>query len=214
MTAETRDRAQARICRWVAAVLAGLFVLTIGTLLLAGLWLQTGGSPVADADVAVVLAGSYDRTLYAADLYNKGIVHRIAISRPVVEPEQMHLAERGIAIVPEEEMDKRILLHLGVPESAIDFLPGQSRNTRDEAAALSNYLGSRDLKVMVITSPYVVRRASLIFAHRFPQSQVRVVATPYETFDWRWWESPSSARGVVLELVKSVYLLGHEAVGR
>lgn len=214
MTAESRDRWQARICRWVAAVLAGLFVALICTLLLAGLWLQTGASPVTDADVAVVLAGSYDRTLFAADLYNKGIVHRVAISRPVAEPEQIHLAERGIATTPEEDVHKRILLQLGVPESAIDFLPGRSRNTRDEAAALAAYLGSRDLKVLVITSPYVVRRASLIFAHRFSRSQVRVVATRYEAFDWRWWQSPSSARAVLLELAKSLNLLRLEALGR
>src|ERR1700691_2053687 len=107
MTAESRTLVQARICRWVAAILAGLFLTMICILLLAGLWLQTGASPVEDADVAVVLAGSSDRTLYAADLYNKGIVHRVAISRPVAEPEQIHLADRGIAITSEEDMHKR-----------------------------------------------------------------------------------------------------------
>jgi uncharacterized SAM-binding protein YcdF (DUF218 family) len=214
VTAESRALVQARICRWIATILVGFFLVTFFALLLAGLWLQTGASPVEDADVAVVLAGSYDRTLYAADLYNKSIVKRVAISRPVAEPEQIHLAERGIAITPEEDVHKRILLHLGVPESAIDFLPGQSSNTRDEAVALSDYLGSRDLKIIVITSPYVVRRASIIFAHRFAKSQVHVVATPYEAFDWRWWESPSSARAVVLEVVKSLHLVALEAVGR
>lgn len=214
MTAEARALVQARICRWVAAILAGLFLTMICVLLLAGFWLQIGASAVEDADVAVVLAGSFDRTLYAADLYNKGIVHRVAISRPVIEPEQIHLAERGIAITSEEDVHERVLLHLGVPESAIDFLPGHSRNTRDEAVALSNYLGSRDLKVIVIESPFVVRRASLIFPRRFGNSQVRVVATPYETVDWRWWESPSSAREVVLELVKSLYLVLLKAAGR
>jgi uncharacterized SAM-binding protein YcdF (DUF218 family) len=214
MTVESRAMVQARICRWVAAILAGLFLAMICILLLAGLWLQTGASVVEDADVAVVLAGSADRTLYAADLYNKGIVHRVAISRPVAEPEQIHLAERGIETTPEEEMHRRILLHLGVPDSVIDFLPGQSRNTRDEAVSLLNYLGSRDLKVIVIESPFVVRRASLIFPTRFGNSQVRVVATPYEQVDWRWWESPSSAREVVLELVKSLYLVLVKATGR
>jgi len=214
MTTDSRDRVQARICRWIAGILSAVFIIAIAALLLAGLWLQTGGSPVAHADLAVVLAGSYDRTLYAADLYKKGIVPRIAISRPVTEPEQIHLAERGITFTPEEEVNKRILSQLGVPDSAIDFLPGQSRNTRDEAVALSNYLGSRDLKVLVITSPYVVRRASIIFEHHFASSQVRVVATPYEKFAWRWWETPSSARAVILEMVKSIYLMAAEASGR
>lgn len=214
MTKESRALTQARICRWVAAVLAGLVAAAICTLLLAGLWLQSGAASVDNADIAVVLAGSYDRTLYAADLYNKGIVRRVVISRPVAEPEQLHLAARGISIVPEEDTHKRILLKLGVPETAIDFLPGRSVNTRDEAAALSDYLQSRDWKAIAITSPYVVRRASLIFAHRFPQGQVRVVGTPYEEFDWRWWESPSSARAVVLELVKSLHFVALEAIGR
>jgi len=214
MTAQSRAVVQARVCLWIAAILAGIFVLTFCTLLLAGLWLQTGAATVEDADVAVVLAGSSDRVLYAADLYNKGIVQRVAISRPVAESQQIHLAERGITVTPEDEFDKRILLHLGVPESAIDFLPGRSRNTRDEAIALSNYLGSRDLKVLVIESPFVVRRASIIFPQRFGNSQVRVLATPYEEVNWRWWESPSSAREVVLEMVKSVYFLILKATGR
>jgi uncharacterized SAM-binding protein YcdF (DUF218 family) len=167
-----------------------------------------------NADIAVVLAGSYDRTLYAADLYNKAIVHRVAISRPVAEPEELHLIARGIPITVEEDVHKRILLSLGVPVTAIDFLPGRSRNTIDETTALSNYLGSHELKAIVITSPYVVRRASRIFGRRFPQSQVQVVGTPYEEFDWRWWESPASARAVVLELLKSLHFLALETVGQ
>jgi uncharacterized SAM-binding protein YcdF (DUF218 family) len=211
MTADSRFRLQTRICRWTAVILTGLFLMMIAVLLLAGRWLQSGTSPVAHADIAVVLAGSHDRTLYAADLYNKGFVERVVLSRPTVEPGQARLARLGIPIVSEEDLNKQILLHLGVPEGAIDFLPGRSLNTREEAAALLRYLGASNLKVIVITSPANTRRVSFIFRHRFAESQFQIVATPYEEFDWRWWQSPDSARAVVLELVKSLYLIEQEA---
>jgi uncharacterized SAM-binding protein YcdF (DUF218 family) len=210
VTADSRARWQLHICRWTTAILVGLFLVMLGALLLAGRWLQSGTSPVEHADIAVVLAGSYDRTLYAADLYNKGLVQRIVVSRPATEPIQLHLAQHGISVTPEEDVHKRILLRLGVPESAIDFLPGQSLNTREEAAALSRYLGSSDLTAIIITSPINTWRVSFIFGRRFTQRQFQVVATPYEEFDWRWWRNPNSARAVILELVKSVYLIEQE----
>jgi|SRR5271155_1102755 len=210
MTADSRVLLQTRICRWAAVILTGLFLIMIGALLLAGRWLQYGSSAVTHADIAVVLAGSYDRTLYAADLYKQGLVQRVVLSRPATELELSHLAERGIVVTPEEDMQKEILLHLGVPESAIDFLPGRSQNTREEAVALSQYLGSRNQRAIIITSPINAWRVSFIFGRRFAERHFQIVATPYEEFDWRWWQSPSAARAVILELVKSLYLIEQE----
>jgi uncharacterized SAM-binding protein YcdF (DUF218 family) len=210
VTADSRARLHARICRWTAAILLGLVLIVVGVLLLAGRWLQSGTTPVTHADIAVVLAGSYERTLYAADLYNQGLVQRVVLSRPVAEPVHVRIAELGIAVTPEEELHKQILLRLGVPESAMDFLPGRARNTRDEAVALSRYLGSSNQKVIVVTSPINAWRISFIFGRGFAPGQIQIAATPYQEFDWRWWENPSSARDVVLELVKSLYFMEQE----
>lgn len=195
-----------RVCRWTLVILAGLMLLMAGTLVFAGRWLAVEGDAPAASDVAVVLAGSYDRTLHAADLYRQGKVRRIVISRPEPEPVHLRLARRGISIVSEEETQRQILKHLGVPPGVTDVLPGSSRNTRDESIALARYLGDRPLRVIVVTSPFSARRAAIILGHYVTRGQqVQVVATPYEEFEWRWWRDPASARVVLLELAKVIY---------
>ncbi len=208
MTAALRFTLQGRICRWALVVLATLLLLMLAALVFAGRWMAVGKGNPEPADVVVILAGSYDRTLHAADLYRKGMARRVVVSRPVPEPVHLRLAERGIPVTPEEDTHKRILTHLGVPGSAIDVLPGYARNTRDEAAALARYMGERSLRVIVVTSPFHVRRAAILVGRRLGQAQlIQVVATPYEEFEWRWWRDPASARAVLLELAKLLYFV-------
>jgi uncharacterized SAM-binding protein YcdF (DUF218 family) len=206
MTAGQRQPMQMRICRWSLIAVATLLLSMLAALVFAGRWMAVDTGTPAPADVVVILAGSYDRTLHAADLYRKGMARRVVVSRPVPEPVHLRLAERGIPVTPEEDTHKRILTHLGVPGSAIDVLPGYARNTRDEAAALARYMGERSLRVIVVTSPFHVRRAAILVGRRLGQAQlIQVVATPYEEFEWRWWRDPASARAVLLELAKLLY---------
>lgn len=197
-----------RLCRWTFAAFVALLLLMGGALVFAGRWLAMEADAPIAGDVAVVLAGSYDRTLHAVDLYRQGLVRRVVISRPVAEPVHLRLARRGISIASEEDTQRQILTRLGVPASVTDVLPGSSRNTRDESVALARYLGDRPLKVIVVTSPLSARRVAMILGRHVTRGQlVQVVATPYEEFEWRWWRDPASARVVLLELAKVVYFL-------
>jgi len=208
MTTSWRQIVSAKACRWVLLVLTGMLVLLLGALIFAGRWLAVEAVVPRAADVVVILAGSFDRTLHAADLYNKGMARRVAISRPVAEPVHLRLAERGFPMATEEDIHRRILLHLGIPETAIDFLPGYSQNTRDEGLALARYLSDQQLRAIIVTSPYHVRRASIILRRYLADSQpIQVVPTPYEEFEWRWWRDPASARSVLLELAKVLYFV-------
>ena len=206
MTAGERQPLPARVCRWALLAVLGMLSLMLAALLFAGRWLAVDAAAPAPADVAVVLAGSYDRTLHAADLYGRGMIRRVVVSRPVAEPVHLRLAALGIPITPEEETQKKILTHLGIPANAIDVLPGSSRNTRDEAMALARYLGDRPMRVIVVTSPFNARRAGFILSRYATHGQqIEVVPTPYEEFEWRWWRDPASARVVLLELAKVLY---------
>jgi len=206
MMSGQRQLLQTRICRWALGCVATLLLLMLAALVFAGRWMAVDTSASAPADVVVILAGSYDRTLHAADLYGKGMARRVVVSRPVPEPIHLRLAERGIPVTPEEDSHKRILTHLGVPASAIDVLPGRARNTRDEAAALARYIGDRPLRVIVVSSPFSARRAGFILRRYVTHGQqIEVVPTPYEEFEWRWWRDPASARVVLLELAKVLY---------
>jgi uncharacterized SAM-binding protein YcdF (DUF218 family) len=84
-----------RLCRGFVLLLVGGGVVVAITLAFAGRWLAaTSEKPVA-ADLIVVLAGSHDRTLYAADLYHQGIARRVTLSRPIPEPVHNRLAALG-----------------------------------------------------------------------------------------------------------------------
>jgi len=198
-----------RLCRGFVLLLVGGGVVVAITLAFAGRWLaSTSETPVA-ADLVVVLAGSHDRTLYAADLYHQGIAKRVILSRPAAEPVHNRLAALGVKFMREEDVQLEILARLKVPQGQIGFLPGTARNTRDEAESLAKMLGDSSLRVIVVASPYNVRRASMILRSRLPSAvSLQVVATPYEEFEWRWWRDAASARAVILELAKILYFIG------
>jgi uncharacterized SAM-binding protein YcdF (DUF218 family) len=197
-----------RLCRGFVLLLVGGGAVAAIMLAFAGRWLAaTSEKPVA-ADLVVVLAGSHDRTLYAADLYHQGIARRVILSRPIPEPVHNRLAALGVKFMREEDVHLEILARLKVPREQIDFLPGMARNTRDEAESLAKMIGDRQLRVVIVASPYNVRRASMILQSRLPASvSLQVVATPYEEFEWRWWRDASSARAVILELAKILYFI-------
>lgn len=215
MMAGQRQALQMRICRWILGAVVTLLLLMLAGLMFAGRWMAADTGAPVPADVIVILAGSYDRTLHAAELYGKGMARRVVVSRPVPEPVHLRLADRGIPVVPEEDTHRRILSHLGVPENAVDVLPGRVRNTWDEAGALARYVGDRPLRVIVVTSPFHVRRATILFGRRLGSAQqIQVVATPYEDFEWRWWRDTESARAVLLELAKLMYFVVRQDLDR
>jgi uncharacterized SAM-binding protein YcdF (DUF218 family) len=197
-----------RLCRGFVVLLVGGGVVAAIMLTFAGRWLAATSEKLVEADLVVVLAGSHDRTLYAADLYHQGIARRVILSRPIPEPVHNRLAALGVKFMREEDVQLEILARLNVPQGQIDFLPGMARNTRDEAESLAKMIGDRQLRVVIVASPYNVRRASMILQSRLPASvSLQVVATPYEEFEWRWWRDASSARAVILELAKILYFI-------
>lgn len=198
-----------RLCRGFAFLAAGGVVVIVITLAFAGRWLAATPEQAVAADLVVVLAGSHDRTLYAADLCRQGIAKRVILSRPTAEPVHNRLAALGVKFMREEDVQLEVLARLKVPQGQIGFLPGTARNTRDEAESLAKMLGDSPLRVIVVASPYNVRRASMIMRSRLPASvSLQVVATPYEEFEWRWWRDAASARAVILELAKILYFIG------
>jgi uncharacterized SAM-binding protein YcdF (DUF218 family) len=191
-------------------------VLVLGSLALAGagvyyvaVWLQAGDTP-AQADAIVVLAGGPYRAFYAADLYQQGYASRVYISKAAPEPWEKDAAELGISIVPQEMLYRQVLVKKGVPLKQVAFF-GRSLSTAQEAEHVRRLFPGPVCKLLVVTSPYHVRRTKMIFSDMVPACKTTVVGTPYEPFPERWWSNQDSARNVVLELAKIVY---YKAGGR
>lgn len=174
----------------------------------AGSWLRLTESP-GQADVIVVLAGSFERSLYAAELYHQRYATRVAISVPAREAGHRKLEAIGIVLPDPVSVHRQVLLKKGVAAEDILTFGQDSISTVQEAQILRRVFARPGGRLLVVTSPYHARRARLIFDRVFEGSgtSVAVVATPYEDYRDDWWRSQDSARNTVLEIAKIAYYL-------
>jgi uncharacterized SAM-binding protein YcdF (DUF218 family) len=174
----------------------------------AGEWLSAADRP-QHADAIVVLGGGYARPFQAADLYRHGFAPRIYVSVPVREEQHRLLDEAGVAFPREEEVVRQVLLRKGVPASAIEYLGKGSISTAAEAQAARAVFGTGAPRLLVVTSPYHVRRARMTFSGALPAADIRMIATSYDPLPLAWWKDQNAARNVLLELSKmTFYKLG------
>lgn len=193
----------------VSSILAVLLGAAVAVLATAGSWLVTADRPAA-ADALVVLSGEPSRHLYGADLYREGIARQVYITRPVRLRAYKTFDDMKIPFPKIEDLYRAVLVGKGVDARHIHFLGEALVSTVDEARAVKVLASKNSLrKLVVITSPYHVRRVKMVFRDVVPEVEVAVVATPYEPFPAQWWTDQDAARNVVLELAKlAYYLLG------
>lgn len=193
--------------------LGSIVFLVIGMfgLFLAGHWLQAGDEiKVTDkADAIVLLSGSYFRPLYAADLYNQGVAPVVYVSRPIERKDRKLLKSVEVNLPSQEEIFCRLLRKKGVPDKAIRFFGESVISTAQEAEALKEIVGNEPKTLILVTSPYHVRRAKMVFEDILPKCTVLATGIPYQAFPKKWWSNRQSALKVVNETVKIIfYLLG------
>ncbi len=98
--------------------------------------------PACAADAIVVLSGSMpQRAEGAADLYRAGYAPEVWVTRP--DSPEAELSEMGIRFVGEEEYSRQVLIHQGVPASAIRILPDAVINTEEEIEEITREMQSR-----------------------------------------------------------------------
>jgi uncharacterized SAM-binding protein YcdF (DUF218 family) len=181
--------------------------LTLG-LYFAGSWLVVKQAPVK-SDAMVLLSGDLSRPLYGADLYNEGYAPVIYVGRPKPYEQVPNVEKLGIHFPRNEELYQEILFKKKVPRKAVRLYGNQYVSTVEEAESLKEVIGDKPMKLLVVTSPYHLRRAQSVFEKTLPNAQIHVVASPYEKFVEKWWTDQTSAANVVLEAAKLVhYRLG------
>jgi uncharacterized SAM-binding protein YcdF (DUF218 family) len=199
-----------RALKWLALALA--VMLAVGGVFgyHAARWLKQEDAPIK-ADAIVVLAGRFERSMHAADLYRAGQAPVVVLSEAVQDASLRQLEALGIKLPGAYEIHGRILAAKGVPEAAVQKLGAKALSTADEAQAIAARFGKSGQRVLVVTSPSHVRRARMIVADALQGrgASLAVCATPYETFPDEWWRSQDAARDVLLEWSKIVfYVLG------
>ena len=179
----------------------------------AGRFLSTADA-ITRADAIVVLAGTrLNRPLEGVDLYQAGYAPTIVLTYEVPERAQIAAETRGVALPVVADEARDVMIKLGVPASAIILPERIHQNTAQEAQtvhALAREHGWR--RVIVVTSPYHLRRAGFAMRRELDGTGIEVEMHPtrYEPANPdRWWTSRGDMRWVLDEGAKLVaYELG------
>jgi uncharacterized SAM-binding protein YcdF (DUF218 family) len=187
--------------RWFALSL--LLVLAAGATLAfrhAGRWLIRE-DPLAQADAIVVLSGSMPyRAEGAAQIFRLGNAPEVWVSRP--ENPAPELREIGVSFKGEEEYNREVLTHEGVPESAVRILPRTIVDTEEEIEEVTRQMREEGKRsVIIVTSPQHTRRVCSLWRKLAEKNKKLIVrATPNDPFDAdHWWRNTRDALSVVRE---------------
>ncbi len=119
------------------------------------------------------------------------------------------LSQLGVPYTGEDTYDKLILIHEGVPESAIHVIDPPIVNTVDEVLTIGqNVQHQQDRKVIIVTSKVHTRRTKSLWNHLATrQGQAIIHGVSDDSFDAsHWWRTTSDALDVVREVLGLVNL--------
>jgi uncharacterized SAM-binding protein YcdF (DUF218 family) len=183
----------------------GVFILII---LIAGLVMFRGAGrwlnredPLAHADVIFVLGGGMpQRAAEAGRVYAGGYAPEVWLSQP--DNPAAELAKLGIRFVGEDEYNRQLLTHAGVPENAIHVLPGSVVNTEQELQEAARELRrAGKTSVILVTSPQHTRRVWTLW-HKLANDDPKAIlhAAHEDPFDPdHWWRNTRDVLSVVRE---------------
>lgn len=160
------------------------------------------------ADVIVILANWDDTIVRAragADLFKSGLAKTIFVPRMERMEGHEEIAQRGITIPENRDLLITILLGLGVPLVAIETSGQEVTDTWDEAREASHFIEAKGYTtVLLVTSKYHARRASLIFKDALKgKATVISVPSPYDSSDPEvWWKRRKDCKRVIMEYQK------------
>jgi uncharacterized SAM-binding protein YcdF (DUF218 family) len=169
----------------------------------ANLWIVS--DPVTPADAVAVLGGDLEvRPFVAADLYKNGFVPKVLVSQV---PDGRSSTIGGIP--GHSELNRMVLLKLGVPDTAIEMFGQTNESTKDEAVALKHWAERNGAsRIIVPTEVFSARRARWIFNREFAGSSVSIEIAAYEAPNYsrtEWWKSVGGVITFQNEIMKYFY---------
>jgi uncharacterized SAM-binding protein YcdF (DUF218 family) len=196
-----------------ATAAAALLFLLVTALALPrlGAWLVVE-DPLAKADGIFVLGGTmYERPLEALDLYKAGWAPAIVLVQQIADWGERWLAEQGVKVTSELEIQIDLLQRMGVPRDAIATVKPMD-STAEEADALLAFMNERGWSsVIVVTSRQHTRRAAMSMRRVLGDDKTVIMrASRYDRSDVdRWWANRSTLRFTLFETQRYIaYWLG------
>jgi uncharacterized SAM-binding protein YcdF (DUF218 family) len=200
--------------RFVRRLLAALLLLVV---LIVGVWFERASllraaanlwivsDPVTPADAVAVLGGDLEvRPFVAAELYKKGLVPKVLVSQV---PKGRSSIIGGIP--GHSELNRMVLLNLGVPDTAIGMFGVANESTKDEAVALKDWAERNGAsRIIVPTEVFSARRVRWIFNREFAGSSVGIEIAAFEPPNYsraEWWKSTVGVITFQNEIMKYFY---------
>jgi uncharacterized SAM-binding protein YcdF (DUF218 family) len=194
--------AEARKSRFWLSIIGSLLFLFLLAFLNLGRWLDKEDPPQKAAAIAVLSGRMPSRALEAARLYNQGYAPQIWLSYSV-EPGST-LEKFSVPYAGEEFYDRLLLLHQGVPDSAIHILAPPIVNTADEIRTFGQALRKENLhRIIIVTSRVHTRRTAVLWKRLSAKDGEAIIrGAPGDGYDpARWWRSTGDALDVVREVL-------------
>jgi uncharacterized SAM-binding protein YcdF (DUF218 family) len=165
-----------------------------------GHWLNRE-DPLSHADVIFVLSGGLpQRAVEAGKVYAQGYAPEVWLSRPDGPGDE--LAKLGIQFASEETYNRQVLMHAGVPESAIHVLPDPVVNTEEELQELGGEMRRNGkASIILVTSPQHTRRVWTLWQKLVGNDPKAIVhGAQDDPFDAdHWWRNTRDLLSVVRE---------------
>jgi len=202
ISATILPNAEARKPRLLLSILGSLLFLLLLAFLNLGRWLDKEDPPQKAAAIAVLSGRMPSRALEAALLYHQGYAPQIWLSYSV-EPGAT-LERFSVPYAGEEFYDRLLLLHQGVPDSAIHILAPPIANTADEMRTFGQALRRENLhRIIIVTSKVHTRRAAVLWKRLSAKDGEAIIRGASEDgYDpARWWRNTGDALDVVREVL-------------
>ncbi|HWY07750.1 MAG TPA: YdcF family protein [Candidatus Acidoferrales bacterium] len=186
---------------WLSIIGSLLFLLLLVFLNL-GRWLDNEDPPQKAAAIAVLSGRMPSRALEAARLYNQGYAPQVWLSYSV-EPGAA-LEKFSVPYAGEEFYDRLLLLHQGVPDSAIHILTPPIVNTADEIRTFGQALRKENLhRIIIVTSKFHTRRTAVLWKRLSANAGEAIIRGSSDDGDdpAHWWRSTGDALDVVREVL-------------
>lgn len=185
------------------STLALLLIVIFITLAIAfrhlGRWLIKE-DPLQPAGAVVVLSGGVPfRAAEAGHIYSAGLAPQVWLTTTTPPP---GLESMGIAYKGEEMYSREVLLHEGVPASAITLLTPEVRNTQDEEHVIVDAMRQAKItKIIAVTAPEHTRRVHKLWGLLAPKDlQLLARGAPLDPYDAdHWWRTTRDGLSVVRE---------------
>jgi uncharacterized SAM-binding protein YcdF (DUF218 family) len=199
--------------RFIGRLVAAVLLLTV---LAAGVWLEREpllreaadlwivSDPVTRSDAVAVLGGGLDfRPFAAAEIYKKGLVTKVIVSQ-VAEARSTKIG----AVPGHTELNRMVLVKLGVPEAAIGTFGQANSSTFDEAVALRDWADQHHVsRIIIPTEIFASRRMRWIFDREFAGSSARLAIYSNKGPDYtrEWWKTAAGMIAFQNEILKYLY---------